>query len=62
MLSVRQNPPEDVPMNDQSATPSQHRFFSAPLAETDPELADAIGAELARQQDGIEILDLVILV
>jgi glycine hydroxymethyltransferase len=43
-------------MNDQSATPSQHRFFSAPLAETDPELADAIGAELARQQDGIELI------
>jgi glycine hydroxymethyltransferase len=32
------------------------RFFSAPLAETDPELADAIRNELHRQQDGIELI------
>jgi len=32
-----------------------HRFFNAPLAETDPELAAAIGRELVRQQDGIEL-------
>ena len=32
------------------------RFFSAPLAETDPELAAAIRAELHRQQDGIELI------
>jgi glycine hydroxymethyltransferase len=32
------------------------RFFSAPLAETDPEIAAAIGHELARQQDGIELI------
>jgi glycine hydroxymethyltransferase len=32
------------------------RFFTAPLAETDPEIAAAIGAELARQQDGIELI------
>jgi glycine hydroxymethyltransferase len=31
-------------------------FFSAPLAETDPELAAAIGRELVRQQDGIELI------
>ena len=44
-------------MNEQSAPgESQHRFFNAPLAETDPELADAIRAELARQQDGIELI------
>ena len=43
-------------MNDQTATTSLSRFFSAPLAETDPELAAAIGAELARQQDGIELI------
>ncbi len=44
-------------MNEQSAPgQSQHRFFNAPLAETDPELADAIRAELARQQDGIELI------
>ena len=43
-------------MNEQLATQNQHRFFSAPLAETDPELADALRAELARQQDGIELI------
>jgi glycine hydroxymethyltransferase len=32
------------------------RFFSAPLAEVDPELSAAIGDELARQQDGIELI------
>ena len=31
-------------------------FFSAPLAQTDPELAAAIGRELTRQQDGIELI------
>jgi glycine hydroxymethyltransferase len=31
-------------------------FFTAPLAETDPELAAAIGRELVRQQDGIELI------
>jgi glycine hydroxymethyltransferase len=40
-------------MNDAA---SPHRFFNAPLAETDPELAAAIGRELARQQDGIELI------
>ena len=35
---------------------SHERFFSAPLAETDPELAAIIGAELRRQQDGIELI------
>jgi glycine hydroxymethyltransferase len=32
------------------------RFFTAPLADSDPELAAAIGAELRRQQDGIELI------
>jgi glycine hydroxymethyltransferase len=32
------------------------RFFSAPLSETDPELADAIRKEWHRQQDGIELI------
>ncbi|HEX3350411.1 MAG TPA: serine hydroxymethyltransferase [Acetobacteraceae bacterium] len=36
--------------------PSLRRFFAAPLAETDPELAEAIGHELVRQQDGIELI------
>ena len=31
-------------------------FFAAPLAETDPELAAALKHELARQQDGIELI------
>jgi glycine hydroxymethyltransferase len=35
---------------------STQRFFSAPLAETDPELAAAIRAEFDRQQDGIELI------
>jgi glycine hydroxymethyltransferase len=42
-------------MTAQHATLRQ-RFFTAPLAETDPELAAAIGAELHRQQDGIELI------
>ena len=32
------------------------RFFSAPLAETDPELLGAINAELGRQRDEIELI------
>jgi glycine hydroxymethyltransferase len=43
-------------MNEQSPRSSRQHFFDAPLAETDPELAAAIGAELARQQDGIELI------
>jgi len=43
-------------MNEQSPATSLQRFFAAPLAETDPELAAAIGAELHRQQDGIELI------
>jgi glycine hydroxymethyltransferase len=31
-------------------------FFTAPLADTDPELAAVIGAELRRQRDGIELI------
>src|SRR6201996_7225702 len=41
-------------MNNQQA--NLDRFFTAPLAETDPELADALRAELRRQQDGIELI------
>ena len=43
-------------MNEQTPATSPSRFFTAPLAETDPELADALGAELRRQQDGIELI------
>ena len=43
-------------MNEQVATPSLQRFFSAPLAAADPELAAAVAGELHRQQDGIELI------
>ncbi len=43
-------------MNQTQPAASLDRFFTAPLAETDPDLAAAIGAELHRQQDGIELI------
>jgi len=43
-------------MNDTAPQPALQRFFAAGLAETDPELAAAIGRELVRQQDGIELI------
>ena len=43
-------------MNQHAPASSLRRFFSAPLAETDPELAQAIRDELGRQQDGIELI------
>lgn len=43
-------------MNEQRLAASLQRFFGAPLAETDPELAAALSAELVRQQDGIELI------
>ena len=43
-------------MNQHSMAASTQRFFAAPLAETDPELAAAIRDELHRQQDGIELI------
>ena len=43
-------------MNEQTPASSPHRFFAASLAESDPDLAAAIGRELARQQDGIELI------
>jgi glycine hydroxymethyltransferase len=43
-------------MNEASLSLSQSRFFNAALAETDPELAAAITAELVREQDGIELI------
>lgn len=39
-------------MNQQSL----NRFFSAPLAEIDPDVAAIIGRELVREQDGIELI------
>ncbi len=43
-------------MTEQIPTQSSDRFFSAPLAETDPQIAAALAGELARQQDGIELI------
>lgn len=43
-------------MNIATASHSPARFFTAPLAEADPAVAAAIAAELARQQDGIELI------
>ncbi len=43
-------------MNEQTLAASAARFFSASLAETDPELAAAMGLELERQRDGIELI------
>ncbi len=43
-------------MNDQTLPIAQTRFFTAPLAETDPAIADVLARELARQQDGIELI------
>jgi glycine hydroxymethyltransferase len=43
-------------MNEHSPATSVDRFFSASLAETDPELAAALGSELDRQRDGIELI------
>jgi glycine hydroxymethyltransferase len=36
--------------------PALARFFSAPLGQTDPDLAAALRHELGRQQDGIELI------
>ena len=35
---------------------ASHDLFTAPLAETDPEIAEAIGKELGRQRDEIELI------
>jgi glycine hydroxymethyltransferase len=43
-------------VNDQSLSPNLTKFFSAPLAETDPAIAEILAAELVRQQDGIELI------
>ena len=43
-------------MREQREAPERARFFEAPLGEADPELARAIARELARQQDGIELI------
>ena len=43
-------------MNEQTAPLALQRFFNAPLAEIDPEIAGILGQELVREQDGIELI------
>jgi glycine hydroxymethyltransferase len=43
-------------MNDQTAPQNLQRFFNAPLAEIDPEIAGILRQELVREQDGIELI------
>jgi glycine hydroxymethyltransferase len=43
-------------MNHPAIAPSLTRFFTAPLEETDPELAGILTQELVREQDGIELI------
>ena len=43
-------------MNQHALPDLTARFFHAPLAESDPALAEAIGRELHRQCDGIELI------
>ena len=43
-------------MTNEISAESLRRFFNAPLAETDPEMAGVLAAELTRQQDGIELI------
>src|SRR5262249_59994492 len=49
---------EENPMSapEPSAKAQASSMFTAPLAESDPELADAIGRELSRQRDEIELI------
>ncbi|HQS10866.1 MAG TPA: serine hydroxymethyltransferase, partial [Xanthobacteraceae bacterium] len=42
--------------NRASVTEDLNRFFSAPLSESDPEIAAAITAELGRQREEIELI------
>ncbi|GLI21948.1 MULTISPECIES: serine hydroxymethyltransferase [Xanthobacter] len=42
--------------NRSSVTEEMNRFFTASLAETDPEIAGAVQAELGRQRDEIELI------
>ena len=43
-------------MNEPRSAAGLQSFFGDPLAETDPQLAAALSAELVRQQDGIELI------
>ncbi len=43
-------------MNEQTPAFTHARFFQASLAETDPAIFAAVGQEMARQQDGVELI------
>jgi glycine hydroxymethyltransferase len=45
-----------MPVTDSAATAVADTLFTASLAETDPEIADAIRLELGRQRDEIELI------
>jgi len=45
-----------VPQSAKSARLAEEGFFSASLGESDPEIADAVGRELGRQRDDIELI------
>ncbi|MBR0655072.1 serine hydroxymethyltransferase [Plastoroseomonas arctica] len=43
-------------MNEQTPAFTHARFFQASLSETDPAIFAAVGQEMARQQDGVELI------
>jgi glycine hydroxymethyltransferase len=43
-------------LDDQTLARFPVSFFASPLSEADPDMADILAAELARQQDGIELI------
>jgi glycine hydroxymethyltransferase len=45
-----------MPLSPKTAASDLDSFFSATLAEADPEIADVIGKELCRQRDEIELI------
>jgi glycine hydroxymethyltransferase len=47
---------EPLAMNETTPAVTPARFFQAPVAETDPEIAATLRDELIRQQDGIELI------
>jgi glycine hydroxymethyltransferase len=47
---------EPLAMNETTPPVTPARFFQAPVAETDPDIAATLRDELIRQQDGIELI------
>src|SRR6266545_2073369 len=57
MLSRRNRPETRMPAHLKPASSAASQdLFTAPLAETDPEIAEAIALELGRQRDEIELI------